>query len=160
MKLFIIRQDIDKSCKPWNDFFNLLGLWLAPQSMTIINIHVSLLIHFVYWINTLWRLSHGKTPENTMMSQGLGIYNTHLLPCSRSRFLQILFDLILYVPSTIFQLCRDGSPGLNQYLARINVSCPRTKHSDASEVWARSPSFLSQAPYHWTTVLPVFTETL
>ena len=25
------------------------------------------------------------------------------------------FDLILYIPSTIFQLCRDGLPGLNQY---------------------------------------------
>ena len=37
-----------------------------------------------------------------------------------------LFDLFLYVPSTIFQLYRDGSPGLNQYLARINVSCSRT----------------------------------
>ena len=26
-----------------------------------------------------------------------------------------LFDLILYVQSTIFQLNRDGLPGLNQY---------------------------------------------
>ena len=26
-----------------------------------------------------------------------------------------LFDLILYVPSTIFQLYSDGLPGLNQY---------------------------------------------
>ena len=26
-----------------------------------------------------------------------------------------LFDLILYVPSTIFQLNREGLPGLNQY---------------------------------------------
>ena len=26
-----------------------------------------------------------------------------------------LFDLILYFPSTIFQLGRDGLPGLNQY---------------------------------------------
>ena len=34
--------------------------------------------------------------------------------------LLVLFDLILYVPSTIFQLNRDSLPGLNQYLARIN----------------------------------------
>ena len=27
----------------------------------------------------------------------------------------ILFDLILYVHSTIFQLCGTGLPGLNQY---------------------------------------------
>ena len=37
-----------------------------------------------------------------------------------------LFDLILNVHSTIFQLCGTGLPGLNQYLARINVSCSRT----------------------------------
>ena len=37
-----------------------------------------------------------------------------------------LFDLILYVLSTIFQLNGTGLPGLNQYLARINVSCSRT----------------------------------
>ena len=33
------------------------------------------------------------------------------------------FVLILYVPSIIFQLCRDVFPGLNQNYARINVSC-------------------------------------
>ena len=37
-----------------------------------------------------------------------------------------LFDLIFYVHSTIFQLCGTSLPGLNQYLARINVSCSRT----------------------------------
>ena len=31
------------------------------------------------------------------------------------RRLVCLFDLILYVPSTIFQLNRNGLPGLNQY---------------------------------------------
>ena len=30
-------------------------------------------------------------------------------------FVFFCFDLILYVPSTIFQLYRDGLPGLNQY---------------------------------------------
>ena len=32
-----------------------------------------------------------------------------------------LFDLILYVPSTIFSYKGTGLPGLNQYSARINV---------------------------------------
>ena len=32
-----------------------------------------------------------------------------------SQVIFVLFDLILYVPSTIFQLCRTGLPGLNQY---------------------------------------------
>ena len=38
----------------------------------------------------------------------------------------VLFDLILYVSSTIFSYVGTGLPGLNQYLARINVSCSRT----------------------------------
>ena len=38
-----------------------------------------------------------------------------------------LFDLILYVPSTIFQLNRDGSSWVGPVLkAMINVSCSRT----------------------------------
>ena len=37
--------------------------------------------------------------------------------------LLILFDLILYVPSTIFQLNRDRSSWVE---ARINVPCSRT----------------------------------
>ena len=42
-----------------------------------------------------------------------------------------LFDLILYVPSTIFQLCRDRSSWVEPVQARINVSCSRTQHRDA-----------------------------
>ena len=77
-----------------------------------------------------------------------------------------LFDLILYVPSTFFQLCRDGFffvfvalrpkstamviaghvgmdlPGLNQYLARINVSCSRTQCSDTGEAQTCGPLVL------------------
>ena len=60
----------------------------------------------------------------------------------------ILFDLIIYVPSTIFQLCRAGLPGLNQYYARINMSCSRTHCSDAGEARTRGPLVLSQAFYH------------
>ena len=44
-----------------------------------------------------------------------------------------------------------GVPGLNQYLARINVSCSRTQHSDAGEVRTRTHS--SQALYHRANVL-------
>ena len=36
-------------------------------------------------------------------------------------------------------------PGLNQYQARINVSCSRTQCSDAGEARTRSPSVSSQA---------------
>ena len=43
--------------------------------------------------------------------------------------LDILFDLILYVLSTISQLCRNGSFGLNQYKARINMPLLRARQS-------------------------------
>ena len=37
-----------------------------------------------------------------------------------------LFDLIVYVPSAIFQLNRDGYCWVEPYKASINVSCSRT----------------------------------
>ena len=48
-----------------------------------------------------------------------------------------LFALILYIQSTIFSYVGTGLPGLNQYLARINVSCSRTQCSDAGEARTR-----------------------
>ena len=65
-----------------------------------------------------------------------------------SRFLLIhyvcLFDLILYVPvNNFFSYVRTGLSGLNQYLARINVFCSRTQHSDAIEAGTHNPSILS-----------------
>ena len=46
-------------------------------------------------------------------------------------------------------------PGLNQYKARINVSCSRTQRSDTSEARTCNPSFSSQALYHWAAALSV-----
>ena len=46
-----------------------------------------------------------------------------------------------------------GLPGLNQYWARINVSCS----SDAREAWTCGPLVSSQALYHWATMLPFHT---
>ena len=53
---------------------------------------------------------------------------------SLSYHLSLLFDLILYVPVIKFSVhVGTGLPGLNQCYARINMSCTRTQHSDASE---------------------------
>ena len=41
--------------------------------------------------------------------------------------------------------------GLNQYLARINVSCSRTQCSDAGEAQAHNPSVSNQALNHSAT---------
>ena len=50
-----------------------------------------------------------------------------------------LFDLILYVQSTIFRY---------KWTARIKVSYSRTQHSDAGEAQTCGPSVSSQALYH------------
>ena len=50
-----------------------------------------------------------------------------------------LFDLILQSFSCIGM----GLPELNHKLARINVSCSRTQHSDTGEAQTRAPSVLS-----------------
>ena len=43
---------------------------------------------------------------------------------------------------------RTGIPGLNQYQARINVSCSRTQHNEAGEAQTRGPLRSSQGLYH------------
>ena len=40
----------------------------------------------------------------------------------------------------MFQLCGDGLPVFNQYLARINVFYSRKEHSDAGEAFSVSVS--------------------
>ena len=54
-----------------------------------------------------------------------------------------------------FSYVGTGLPGLNQYQARINVSCSRTQHRDASEARTWGPSVSSQVLYNWATVLPL-----
>ena len=68
-----------------------------------------------------------------------------LQSCALLRALVCFFDLILYVPSTIFQLCRDGSSWVEQ-------SYSRTHRSDAGEARTRGPSVSSQALYHWAPI--------
>ena len=53
-----------------------------------------------------------------------------------------MFDLILYIPVNNF-LVKSGRVflgGTSTKLARINVSCSRTQHSDASEARTCNPS--------------------
>ena len=60
-----------------------------------------------------------------------------------------LFDLILYVSvNNFFVYVGLGFHGLNQYLARIDVSCSRTQHNDDSEARTCNPSVWSEALYH------------
>ena len=68
---------------------------------------------------------------------------------STSHFLNILFDLILYVPSTIFQLYRDGSSWVEPVLlARINVLAQR--HNEVMPV-RLEPAALPSRVKHSTT---------
>ena len=55
-----------------------------------------------------------------------------------------------------FSYIGTGLPGLNQYLARINVSCSRTQRSDADESRTHGPSVSSQALSHCAPILCLF----
>ena len=60
----------------------------------------------------------------------------------------VLFDLIIYIPSTIFQLCRYRSSWVEPVLTRINVSCSRTQPSDSGEAQTCDLLVSSQVLYH------------
>ena len=45
----------------------------------------------------------------------------------------------LHTSQQLFSYVGMGLPGLNQYSARINVSCSRTQHNDAVEAGTRNP---------------------
>ena len=55
-----------------------------------------------------------------------------------------------------FCYVRTGLPWLNQYQARINVSCSMTQRSDAGEAQTLNPSISREALYHWATALQHF----
>ena len=63
--------------------------------------------------------------------------------------LLLLFDSILYAPSTIFHLCRNGSSWVEPVLRDYYVSRSRTQYSDAGEAPTRRPSVSSQVLYHF-----------
>ena len=61
---------------------------------------------------------------------------------------QDLFDLILYVPSTIFQLNRDGSSWVEPVLSLDKMCLAQgPQSSDAGEARTCGPSVSSQALY-------------
>ena len=57
------------------------------------------------------RLVHPHHFKNTRC----GLMDLEEIDLESPQFFFFLFDLILYVHSTIFQLCGTGLPGLNQY---------------------------------------------
>ena len=62
-----------------------------------------------------------------------------------SKEYDIVFYLVFTSHQQSFSYVGTGLPGLNQYLARINVSCSRTQRSKADEARTRGPSISSQA---------------
>ena len=71
------------------------------------------------------------------------------------RLWSILFDLILYITSTIFQLCRDSSCWVEPLLS-LDL-CVLLKDTTQWRGWCSNPrpSVTSQALYHWATALPM-----
>ena len=74
--------------------------------------------YHVHWLSSF---KHLKLPISIKIPETIWqivyIYMTAISPnmISWTMLLFCLFDLILYVHSTIFQLCGTGLPGLNQY---------------------------------------------
>ena len=66
----------------------------------------------------------------------------------------LFFYLILYVPSTVFQLQRQVFLCWTRTKLGLMFLLKDTTQ-DAGEAWTRGPSVSSQALYHWATALPV-----
>ena len=111
----------------WSPAGKRLTSWL----LLVIFIVFLLLLHVVFWVRC----------------------GTRLYPFLI--FAVCLYDLILYVPSTIFQLYRDGSSWVEPVLSLDLCSCSRTQRSDAGEARTRGPSVSSQALDHYATALPL-----
>ena len=66
---------------------------------------------------------------------------------NRQTFMLFFVFVSLRPSQQFFSYVGTGLPWLNQDLARINVSCLMTQHSDAGEARTRGPSLSSQALY-------------
>ena len=73
-----------------------------------------------------------------------------LSSCEGENWLHCLFDWFDYLRPIHQYFSNVGTclDWLNQYLARINVSCSRTPYSDTGEVRTRNLSASSQALYY------------
>ena len=91
-------------------------------------------MHIVFWLYAITGSVH------CVLS--LKAVHINLLFC-----LFILFDFI-HPSQQIFSYVGMCLPGLNLYLAGINVSCSRTQCSTVGEAQTRNPSTSSQALYH------------
>ena len=90
-----------------------------------------------------------KTTQNTITIQPLSKWDSE----KRSKF--CLIDWFFTSQQQLFSDVGTTLPGLHQYLARINVSCPWAQRSGADQARTRGPSVSSQALYHWVTALPM-----
>ena len=73
---------------------------------------------------------------------------THISP-------SCLFDLILYVPSTIYLLCRNRSSWVEPVLGEDKCILLKTQHNDAGEARTRGPSVSSLHPTTEPLCLPI-----
>ena len=85
--------------------------------MLLLFLHTFIIVpYFTLWMleffNTIM-VSNSLDPDQAGHYVGPDLGPNCLQRLSPDNF--VLFDLILYVHSTIFQLCGTGLPGLNQY---------------------------------------------
>ena len=105
----------------FSDFLNCCGLlsWKIARTFAITLCFLTLRHHvFLIWFHD-WNLLNVMSPQKQITDVSLVLKDSFVC----------LFDLILYVPSTIFQLNRDRSSWVEPVLA-----CSRT-----TTQWCRSP---------------------
>ena len=123
---------------------------------------------FFFQNQLLWKilsgirsLSNRLDPDQVRLFVGADLGQNCLQRLSAEQMTQVgkepiwLFCLIWYEslhPSRqFFSYVGTGLPRLNQYQARINVTCSSIQHSDAGEALTRGPSVSSQALYYWAS---------
>ena len=132
---------------------------------------ICLIISRSFWKRRLWKKTN-TTKRHAKLPNRCPIWVCTVWLCPSKRILALfwlfcLFDLMLYIPSTTFQLWRDRPSWVDlsdliiyvqptviqlcrdrfSLVVRINVSCSRTQGSDAGEARTRGPSVSSHTLY-------------
>ena len=81
-------------------------LYIMQNALNLQQEEHSCKILYIY-LNNVFRGLSGRVLDSRPRGRGFEPHQRDCVVC--------LFDLILYVHSTIFQLCGTGLPGLNQY---------------------------------------------
>ena len=85
-------------------------LWVGLQCVIVVFPNHTHLLFFLHSADKTIPFLEKRVVKKNIVH----LSNSELLHQSITKFYFVLYDLILYIPSTIFQINRTGLPGLNQ----------------------------------------------